>query len=295
MRLPLDRFRLRSEFLESLNACLGAVSLARELQGAHACECRAPAEEPLYVHACRWGEPLGARCDRLEIIRLPEDQVDRVESGIAEAGCGVDRDEAALGSTVKDVAGRQVTVEQDDRGVVLREPGREPAPALVELRRDQRRELPVTFVELRRGVEQVGDALLDRRIGRVGNTAPVQGAQKLGDALRGGVRSRRRRAAFQVRSPRSEGPGAARRARSPQGCERCARRRARPPRTPSARGRGWPSAQRAARQPSGNGRRPTRSRAGSGSRARTATALQERSARLAARRTTPPLRCRSER
>lgn len=186
-------------------------------------------------------------------------------------------------------------MEHDDRGVVLREPGREPAPALVELRRDQCRQPRVTFVELRRGVEQVSDALLDRRIGRVGNTAPVPGAQELGDALLRRGRSRRRRAAFQVRSPRSEAPRAAHRARSRRGCERCASRRARPPRTPSARGRGWPSVQCAARQPSGNGRRPTRSRAESGSRARTATALQERSARPAARRTTPPLRCRSER
>jgi hypothetical protein len=87
---------------------------------------------------------------------LPEDQFDRVESSIAEARCGVDRDEAALGSAAENIDGRQVTLEQDDRGVVLREPGREPAPALVQARRDQRRELRVTFVELRPGVEQVG-------------------------------------------------------------------------------------------------------------------------------------------
>jgi hypothetical protein len=116
---------------------------------------------------------------------LPEEQVDRVEGGVAKAGCGVDRDETTLGSAVEDVAGREVTVEQDDPGVVPREPGREPVPALVELRRDQRREFRVTFVEFRRGVEQVGDALLDRRIGRVGNTAPVQGAQELSDAVDG--------------------------------------------------------------------------------------------------------------
>jgi hypothetical protein len=102
--------------------------LARQLQGAHGCECHAPAKEPLCVQAGRRGEPLGARLDRLKIIRLPEEQVDRIERGLAEAGCGVDRDETALGSPVEDVAGRQVTVEQDDLGVVLREPGREPAP-----------------------------------------------------------------------------------------------------------------------------------------------------------------------
>ena len=78
-------------------------------------------------------------------------------------------------------------MKQDDRGALLREPRREPAPALVEVQRDQRRELGVTFVKLRRGVEQVGDALLDRWIGRVGNTALVQGGQKLGDAFRGRV------------------------------------------------------------------------------------------------------------
>jgi len=80
--------------------------LARELHGAHACECHAPAHEPPCVHAGRRGEPLDARRDRLQIIRLPEEQVDRVESGIAEARCGVDRDEAAFGSAVEDVAGR---------------------------------------------------------------------------------------------------------------------------------------------------------------------------------------------
>jgi len=107
---------------------------------------------------------------------LPEDQIDRVESGIPEAGCGVDRDESAFGSAVEDVAGRQVAVEQDDQEVILREPGRELAPALVELGRDQRPDLRMTFVKRRPGVEQAGDALFDRRVGRVGNTAPVQGA-----------------------------------------------------------------------------------------------------------------------
>ena len=108
--LRLGRLRLRSELQESLDACARTVSLARELQGAHDCESHAPAGEPLCVHVGRCGKPLGARLDRLEIIRLPEDQVDCVESGIAEAGCGIDRDEAALGATVEDVAGRQVTM-----------------------------------------------------------------------------------------------------------------------------------------------------------------------------------------
>src|SRR5438552_16571598 len=102
--------RLRSELQERFNASAGTLSLARKLQGVHGSECHAPAQEPLCVHVGRCGKPLGARFDRLEMIRLPEDQVDCVESGIAEAGCGVDRDEAALGSTVEDVAGRQVTV-----------------------------------------------------------------------------------------------------------------------------------------------------------------------------------------
>jgi hypothetical protein len=38
-------------------------------------------------------------------------------------------------------------------------------------------------LETRRGAEQVGDALPGRWIGRIGNTAPVQGAQELGDAV----------------------------------------------------------------------------------------------------------------
>jgi hypothetical protein len=89
--VPLSRLCLRGELQEGLNACAGTVSMASELQGAHDRECDAPAEDPLCVHAGRRGEPLGARLDCLEIIRLPQDQVDRVEGGIAEAGCRVDR------------------------------------------------------------------------------------------------------------------------------------------------------------------------------------------------------------
>lgn len=113
--LSPGRLRLRSELQQRLTACEGAVSLARKLQGAHRSKCHAPAEEPLCVHIGRRGKPLDAHVDRLEIVHLPEDQVDGVERGIAEARCRIDRDEAALSSTVEDVAGRQVTVKQDDR------------------------------------------------------------------------------------------------------------------------------------------------------------------------------------
>jgi len=153
--LSLGRLRPRSEFQERLDACARAVLLAGGLQGAHGGECRAPGEEPLRVRAGRCGEPPGAGVDLLEIICLPQDQVDRVEGGVAEAGCGVDRDQAALGSAVEDVGGRQVAVERDDRGVVLGEPAREIVPALEQLRRDQRRQLGVTVVELGRAAEQV--------------------------------------------------------------------------------------------------------------------------------------------
>ena len=53
-------------------------------------ECRTPADETARVHSGGCGEPPAARVDRLEVVGLSQDQVDRVEGGIAEAGCGVD-------------------------------------------------------------------------------------------------------------------------------------------------------------------------------------------------------------
>jgi len=120
------------------------------VHGAHGGECRAPAEEagPRPGRSLRRGR-FGADFDRLKIIGLPQDKVDRVESGIAEAGRGGRSRPGPPGSTIENVAGCQVTVKQDDRGDVLREPVRESVPALVQLRRDQRRQLRVAFVELR--------------------------------------------------------------------------------------------------------------------------------------------------
>jgi hypothetical protein len=59
-------------------------------------------------------------------------------------------------------------VEEDGRRSVLGEPGREPASTIVELRRDQAGELRVAFIELSRGVEEVGDASPDCGVGRSG-------------------------------------------------------------------------------------------------------------------------------
>ena len=134
----------------------------------------APAQQAHWVEAGRGGQPPGACLDRRQVVCLPAELVDRVERRVAEAGGGVDRDQPAFGAAVQQVAGGQVPVEQDARGGVLGEPGREPAPALIELRRNQRRQLRVTVVELGRGVEQVGDALGDRRVGGLGNTAGVE-------------------------------------------------------------------------------------------------------------------------
>jgi hypothetical protein len=80
-------------------------------------------------------------------------------------------------------------------------------PALVQRWRNQGRKVRVAFVELRRGVEQVSDALLNRRIRGIGNAAPVQGAQELGSALRVGVsgRDEERRSRFdRLEQKRSE-------------------------------------------------------------------------------------------
>ena len=76
--------------------------------------------------------------DRVDVVCLPEEQVDGVERHVvAEARGRIDRDESALGSAVEDVARRQVAVQEGGRRDALGEPGREPASAFVQLRRDR--------------------------------------------------------------------------------------------------------------------------------------------------------------
>lgn len=80
------------------------------------------------------------------------------------------------------------------------------ASAFVQLRRDQLEELRVPLVRACPGVEEVRDAVLERRIGRVRNAVRVQRGQEVGCGLcipKGGraaapVRSRARRVPTRV-------------------------------------------------------------------------------------------------
>jgi len=127
------------------------------------------------VRADCGSQQLGARRDRVDVVCLPEQQVDGLERQVvAEAWGRVDRDESTLGSAVEDVARRQVAVQEGYWRDALGEPGRELASAFVQLRRDQLEELRVPLVRACPGVEEVRDAVLERRIGRVRNAVRVQ-------------------------------------------------------------------------------------------------------------------------
>jgi hypothetical protein len=99
------------------------------------------------VRADGGSQQLDTRRDRVDVVCLPEQQIDGLEGDVvAEAWGRVDRDESALGSAVEDVAGRQVAVEEGCWGDALGEPGRELASAFVQLRRDQLQELRVPLI-----------------------------------------------------------------------------------------------------------------------------------------------------
>jgi hypothetical protein len=136
---------------------------------------------------CR-SKQLGSRRDRVDVVGLPEKQVDGLEGYVvAEAWGRVDRHESALDSAVEDVARRQVAVQEGCWWDVLGEPGRELAPAFVQLNGDQLEEFRVALVRVCPGVEEVRDVVREWRIGRVGNAVRVQRRQKVGRGLRVGV------------------------------------------------------------------------------------------------------------
>jgi hypothetical protein len=62
--------RLRSERQECVETRLGNASLAREFECTHAGERRAPGEQAMSFEAARCGQLLGARVNRLEIVRI---------------------------------------------------------------------------------------------------------------------------------------------------------------------------------------------------------------------------------
>src|SRR5919201_2724493 len=98
-----------------------------QLQCGHAGERRAPREQALRTNADCQGQLVAPRLDRLDLLRLPEDQVDRVERCVAEARGRVDSDESALLAAVEDVAWGEVAVQEDGWRGMGREPRREPA------------------------------------------------------------------------------------------------------------------------------------------------------------------------
>src|SRR6266508_6694833 len=131
------------------------------------------------VRADCGSQQLGARRDRVDVVCLPEQQVDGLERYVvAEAWGRVDRDESALGSAVEDVARRQVAMQEGCCRSALGEPGREPASAFVQLQRDELEELRVALVWGCSGVEEVRDAVRERRIERVRNAFRVQRDQE---------------------------------------------------------------------------------------------------------------------
>ena len=83
------------------------------------------------VSTDRWSQSLGACGDHVGILGSPEHQVDRVEGGVAQARCRIDRHEPSLLAAVEDVHRGQVAVKEDRRWSVLGEPERQLASAVV--------------------------------------------------------------------------------------------------------------------------------------------------------------------
>jgi len=72
--------------------------------------------EPVAVEAAGGGDAVAAGGDAV-LAGGVQDVVDGVEAGIADAGLGVDGDEAAGRAAVEGVAEVQVAVEENDRGL----------------------------------------------------------------------------------------------------------------------------------------------------------------------------------
>src|SRR5438132_14426736 len=101
------------------------------------------------VRADRRSQQHDSRRDRVDIVRLPEKQVNGLERHVvAEAWGRVDRDESALGSAIEDVARRQVAVQEGCWRNALGEPGRQLASAFVQLQRYQPEEVRVALVRV---------------------------------------------------------------------------------------------------------------------------------------------------
>jgi hypothetical protein len=79
-----------------------------------AAERGAPIEEAARVHVDGRRQRLGTRPDYVNVVCLPEQQVDCLECQlVTEAGGRIDRDESTVVAADEDVAGGQVAVEED--------------------------------------------------------------------------------------------------------------------------------------------------------------------------------------
>src|SRR6478672_9130160 len=80
LRAPSRRLARQRE--RSFEALAGALGCFRQLQCGHGCKRVAPVEQATGVHANSRSELLGARSDHFDVLRLPEQQVDRVEGQV---------------------------------------------------------------------------------------------------------------------------------------------------------------------------------------------------------------------
>src|SRR5207245_11232774 len=107
-----------------------------EVRGGHSSERSTPVEEPSRVNTDRRSQVPGAADDRVEVARLPEEQVDGVEGRVAESRTRVDGDQATPLSSVEDVDRCEVAMQQHRRGRFLGKPEGQLSSAVEQLVRD---------------------------------------------------------------------------------------------------------------------------------------------------------------
>jgi hypothetical protein len=168
-----------------------SASPPRQRDGVHRRQRGAPGGQPHPVVADRVGDrgdPLLRPSSRPD---APEDEVDRVEAGVADAWARVDRDQPTRGAAVEHVAGVEVAVDERDRRVRRAGQSQRERPAARE-----RRTLAVVTGSTLEQVEAERDPLGQRRQVPAGHDA-AQTAQQRADG-----RDARRRRTVSDRRPR---------------------------------------------------------------------------------------------
>ena len=162
-RLPgRGPIRERHGGLDALTRAFGCFG---ELECDHACESSAPVEKAPSVHVDGRSQLFGAWRNHIDVVRLPEQHVDRIEGQVvAEAWGRVDRHETALAAAIEDISRRQIAVEKGCRRDVVGKPGREFPSAFIQFRRNHLDKLRVTRIRTRARVEEVCDAVRERRV-----------------------------------------------------------------------------------------------------------------------------------